>query len=168
MGIHEWSYDNEVSERCAQQGADGPLESALTDIKLELELGFDPPPVRRGERCLNCDVQTVFTDAKLCIECDACVDICPMDCITFTANGEEEDLRTPSEGAGEERRAGACTCPAEPQDRSRHGQGRKRLPALRHVRRTLPDGRVGHAEVFLKSPTPAPEVGRDEQPAAAA
>lgn len=65
----------------------------LRDIKVEVELGFD---VKTGfaeaQRCLNCDVQTVFSP-KLCIECDACVDICPTDCITFTANGEEADLR---------------------------------------------------------------------------
>ena len=48
---------------------------------------------KEAQRCLNCDVQTVF-NAKLCIECDACVDICPMDCITFTTNGDEADLRT--------------------------------------------------------------------------
>ena len=66
---------------------------ALANIKVEVELGFDPKlAFAEAQRCLNCDVQTVFTD-KLCIECDACVDICPMDCITFTENGEEADLR---------------------------------------------------------------------------
>ena len=60
---------------------------------MEVELGFDRElALKEAQRCLNCDVQTVFAD-KLCIECDACVDICPMDCITFTENGEEEDLR---------------------------------------------------------------------------
>ena len=67
---------------------------ALRDIRMEVELGFDPKlALAEAERCLNCDIQTVFTPA-LCIECDACVDICPMDCITFTQNGEEEDLRS--------------------------------------------------------------------------
>src|SRR5262245_22857597 len=66
---------------------------ALRDIKAEVELGFDPQlALSEAGRCLNCDVQTVFTPS-LCIECDACVDICPMDCITFTENGEEADLR---------------------------------------------------------------------------
>jgi formate dehydrogenase (NADP+) beta subunit len=66
----------------------------LRDIKAEVELGFDLElALKETQRCLNCDVQTVFT-SSLCIECDACVDICPMDCITFTANGEEADLRT--------------------------------------------------------------------------
>jgi len=63
-------------------------------VKMEVELGFDVATAwKEAQRCLNCDVQTVFTD-RLCIECDACVDICPMDCITFTQNGEEADLRT--------------------------------------------------------------------------
>src|SRR5439155_4475426 len=66
----------------------------LKNIKVEVELGFDPMTgFKEAQRCLNCDVQTVFT-SSLCIECDACVDICPMDCITFTANGEEAELRT--------------------------------------------------------------------------
>ena len=85
MGIHEWSYDNEIS---ADKRFRVPLRDkvvALADIKTEVELGFDPKlALGEAQRCLNCDVQTVFT-ATLCIECDACVDICPMDCITFTA-----------------------------------------------------------------------------------
>ncbi len=93
MGIHEWSYDNDVSpdERFKVPWADAT--KTLKSISLEVELGFDAETAwKEAQRCLNCDVQTVFTDA-LCIECDACVDICPMDCITFTANGEEADLR---------------------------------------------------------------------------
>ncbi len=71
-----------------------PKEKTLASIKLEVELGFDlETAFREAQRCLNCDVQTVFT-REVCIECDACVDICPMDCISFTANGEEADLRT--------------------------------------------------------------------------
>jgi ferredoxin len=69
---------------------------ALRDIKAEVELGYDVAlALKEAHRCLNCDVQTVFT-TQLCIECDACVDICPMDCITFTENGEEAELRTRS------------------------------------------------------------------------
>jgi ferredoxin len=69
------------------------LEKTLKDIKLELELGFDRAAAcAEAERCLNCNVETVFT-AKICIECDACVDICPTECITFTRNGEEDELR---------------------------------------------------------------------------
>ena len=93
MGIHEWSYDNDISndERFRVPLRDKKV--ALQDVRLEVELGFDRAlGYREAERCLNCDVQTVFS-APLCIECDACVDICPMDCITFTANGDEADLR---------------------------------------------------------------------------
>jgi formate dehydrogenase (NADP+) beta subunit len=93
MGIHEWSYDNAISpdERYVVPWADKKV--TLKNIKVEVELGFDPATgFKEAQRCLNCDVQTVFSD-RLCIECDACVDICPMDCITFTANGEEAELR---------------------------------------------------------------------------
>ena len=93
MGIHEWSYDNAIH---GDKRYRVPLKDtvvALKSIKTEVELGFDPMlAYAEAQRCLNCDVQTVFAD-KLCIECDACVDICPMDCITFTANGDEADLR---------------------------------------------------------------------------
>ncbi len=93
MGIHEWSYDNQVSEEARKKVPVKSLEKTLKDIKLELELGFDPlMACSEAERCLNCDVQTVFTP-KACIECDACVDICPTECITFTVDGEEADLR---------------------------------------------------------------------------
>ena len=93
MGIHEWSYDNQVSEEERKKVPVKALEKTLKDIKLELELGFDPfMACAEAERCLNCDIETVFT-VKTCIECDACVDICPTECITFTANGEEDDLR---------------------------------------------------------------------------
>jgi formate dehydrogenase (NADP+) beta subunit len=94
MGIHEWSYDNAISpdERYKVPLKDQKI--TLKNIKIEVEIGFDPMTgFKEAQRCLNCDVQTVFAD-KLCIECDACVDICPMDCITFTQNGEEADLRT--------------------------------------------------------------------------
>jgi formate dehydrogenase beta subunit len=93
MGIHEWSYDNQVSEEARKKVPMKALDAALKDIKLELELGYDPKlALMEAERCLNCDVETVFAP-KLCIECDACVDICPTECITFTADGEEDELR---------------------------------------------------------------------------
>ena len=94
MGIHEWSYDNEIALDLRYPVPHRDKAIALKDIKAEVELGFDPNlALAEAGRCLNCDVQTVFS-SSLCIECDACVDICPMDCITFTENGEEADLRT--------------------------------------------------------------------------
>jgi NADPH-dependent glutamate synthase beta subunit-like oxidoreductase/ferredoxin len=93
MGIHEWSYDNDVSNDARHRVPLQEKVSALKNVKLEVELGFDRAlGFREAERCLNCDIQTVF-DEPLCIECDACVDICPMDCITFTPGGEEAELR---------------------------------------------------------------------------
>ena len=93
MGIHEWSYDNQVAPDARFKVPLKDLAIALKDIRQEVELGFDPQLAwKEAQRCLNCDVQTVFAP-KLCIECDACVDICPVDCITFTANGEEGELR---------------------------------------------------------------------------
>jgi formate dehydrogenase (NADP+) beta subunit len=93
MGIHEWSYDNDISNDLRYRVPLRDTAVALKDIKVEVELGYDEKlGYLEAERCLNCDVQTVFT-GSLCIECDACVDICPMDCITFTEDGTEEDLR---------------------------------------------------------------------------
>src|SRR5258707_9589981 len=93
MGIHEWSYDNDISNDLRYAVPLRDTAVALRDIKVEVELGYDEKlGYLEAERCLNCDVQTVFT-GSLCIECDACVNICPMDCITFTDNGSEEDLR---------------------------------------------------------------------------
>ena len=94
MGIHEWSFDNDVSQATRFKVPWAKAEQALASIRVEVELGFDAATAfKEAARCLNCDVQTVFAK-DACIECDACVDICPMDCITFTSNGEESDLRT--------------------------------------------------------------------------
>ncbi len=93
MGIHEWSYDNDISLERRKQVPWRDKAITLHDVKAEVELGFDLAlGYAETQRCLNCDVETVFS-TPLCIECDACVDICPMDCITFTANGPESDLR---------------------------------------------------------------------------
>jgi ferredoxin len=93
MGIHEWSYDNDISAEQRHKVPWAAAEKTLKSIKVEVELGFDAASAwKEAQRCLNCDVQTVFAKS-LCIECDACVDICPMDCISFTANGDETELR---------------------------------------------------------------------------
>jgi len=94
MGIHEWSYDNEVAPDLRHKVPWHDVNQSLRNIKIEVELGFDVATAwKEAQRCLNCDVQTVFSTGQ-CIECDACVDICPTDCITFTSNGTETDLRT--------------------------------------------------------------------------
>ncbi|MDP3738221.1 MAG: FAD-dependent oxidoreductase [Hyphomonadaceae bacterium] len=94
MGIHEWSYDNDIANDKRYKVPHKDKAIALKNVKTEVELGYDQAvSFKEAQRCLNCDVQTVFSP-KVCIECDACVDICPMDCITFTENGEEAELRT--------------------------------------------------------------------------
>ena len=93
MGIHEWSYRNDVSGDNRFKVPWVQAEKALASIKVEVELGFDAATaLKEASRCLNCDMQTVF-NRDTCIECDGCVDICPMDCITFTHEGEEAELR---------------------------------------------------------------------------
>ncbi|MBK8467173.1 MAG: FAD-dependent oxidoreductase [Chloracidobacterium sp.] len=93
MGIHEWAYDSEIDEYDRLVVPQAPKAITLASRKQEVEMGFDPlAGYKEAERCLNCDVQTVF-DAPKCIECDACVDICPTACITFTTDGEEPELR---------------------------------------------------------------------------
>ena len=93
MGIHEWAYANDYNptERRLMPHVD--LKERFRKLDIEVELGFSPEQAAyEVQRCLNCDVQTVFADS-LCIECDACIDICPTDCLTMTADGSEEELR---------------------------------------------------------------------------
>ncbi len=93
MGIHEWAYDNQTSDDVRFKVPHADKSKTLKDRRLEVELGFDDQlAFKEAQRCLNCDIQTVFTESR-CIECDACVDVCPTTCITFTINGEEDDLR---------------------------------------------------------------------------
>lgn len=93
MGIHEWMYDSAVAADLRYKVPHADKVKALQDRLLEVELGFTAETAfKEAQRCLNCDVQTVFTTDR-CIECDACVDICPTACITFTEDGEEADLR---------------------------------------------------------------------------
>jgi NADPH-dependent glutamate synthase beta subunit-like oxidoreductase/ferredoxin len=92
MGIHEWSYKNDYNPAERRLVPHVALKERFRQIKIEVELGFDPEQTAlEVQRCLNCDIQTVFT-APLCIECDACIDICPVDCLTMTANGTEAEL----------------------------------------------------------------------------
>jgi formate dehydrogenase beta subunit len=94
MGMHEWSYSNDYDPAARRLMPHVDLKERFKKIDIEVELGFTPEQtLKEVERCLNCDIQTVFS-AKLCIECDACIDICPVNCLTITHNGDEADLRT--------------------------------------------------------------------------
>lgn len=93
MGLHEWSYSNDYDEAHRQEMRYADLKKRLASMEVEAELGFDlERTCQEAERCLNCDVQTHFTE-DLCIECDACIDVCPIDCLTITTNGEEPEIR---------------------------------------------------------------------------
>jgi formate dehydrogenase (NADP+) beta subunit len=108
MGIHEWSYSNAYSAAQRQKMVHADLTARFGDIGLEVELGFSPEQtVAEVERCLNCDVQTHFT-APLCIECDACIDICPVDCLTITAAPEAGDATTGLPAASDDAHARAA------------------------------------------------------------
>src|SRR6202142_1487124 len=94
MGMHEWSYKNDYAPVERRLMPHVSLKERFKKLNIEVELGFTAEQAAQEvQRCLNCDVQTVFS-AKLCIECDACIDICPVDCLTMTNNGEEADLRS--------------------------------------------------------------------------
>ena len=92
MGIHEWSYSNAYEPAARRIMPHVDLKRRFKKLNIEVELGFKPEQIATEvERCLNCDIQTVFT-APLCIECDACIDICPVDCLTIAVNGTEPEL----------------------------------------------------------------------------
>ena len=94
MGIHEWSYSNDYDPSARRLMPHVDLKERFKKLDIEVELGFTvDQTIKEVERCLNCDIQTVF-DASLCIECDACIDVCPVDCLTITQNGDEDDLRS--------------------------------------------------------------------------
>ena len=134
MGIHEWSYSSQFDPSARRQMMHVPLAERFADLGREVELGFDAEQTAQEvERCLNCDIQTVFTD-NLCIECDACLDICPTACLSIVKNGEREDLVP------------------RLKDRARNGEGREFLRALRPVRGALSHGGLGHAEVAAEVP----------------
>jgi NADPH-dependent glutamate synthase beta subunit-like oxidoreductase/ferredoxin len=93
MGMSEWSYHNDYNQSSRQKMSHVELTKRFESLNLEVELGFSAEQTAREvQRCLNCDVETAFT-APLCIECDACLDICPVQCLTITSNGDEADLR---------------------------------------------------------------------------
>jgi NADPH-dependent glutamate synthase beta subunit-like oxidoreductase len=94
MGMHEWSFSNEYDPAERRLMPHVELKERFKKLDIEVELGFTvEQTIQEVERCLNCDIQTVFV-ANLCIECDACIDVCPVNCLTITANGDEDELRT--------------------------------------------------------------------------
>jgi ferredoxin len=93
LGMHAWSYHNDYNPAPRQHMSHVDLAERFRELDIEVEKGFSPEQTAREvQRCLNCDIQTHFT-APLCIECDACIDVCPVDCLTITYSGEEDDLR---------------------------------------------------------------------------
>jgi len=94
MGISEWSYSNDYNPVNRQKMKHVDLAKRFEELNIEVELGFTAEQTAREvERCLNCDIETAFVE-KRCIECDACIDVCPVLCLTMTRNGDEEDLRS--------------------------------------------------------------------------
>ena len=147
MGLHEWAYSNDYdpNQRQKMQHVDLPVRFA--SMTTEVEKGFTAEQTRvEVERCLNCDMETHFVDS-LCIECDACVDICPGRLPDDHARRGGAGTAAEVPRAGAQHRTAGLHVRAAQADQPGHGEGRKRLPALRPVRRTMPDLRMGHAEV---------------------
>ena len=147
MGIHEWSYSNDFDPSARRIMPHVNLKRRFKKLDIEVELGFTAEQViTEVERCLNCDIQTVFTD-NLCIECDACIDICPVDCLTIAPNADEETLKQNLKAPVLEAEPTVLRVRAAQADRPGHGQGREPVRALRAVRGAVSHGGLGHAEV---------------------
>ena len=147
MGMHEWAYSNDYNPAERRLMPHVSLKERFKKLNIEVELGFTAEQIEKEvQRCLNCDVQTVF-ETKLCIECDACIDICPVDCLTITHNGEEADLRARLKAPAKNVTQALYVSDAAETHRPGHGQRRRPVRALRPVRGALPHGRLGHAEV---------------------
>ena len=147
MGMHEWAYKNEYNGVERRLVPHVGLVERFKKINIEVELGFTAEEAAlEVQRCLNCDMQTVFAP-KLCIECDACIDICPVDCLTITQNGPEAELRSRLTAPAANRSQALYRFGGAAANRPGHGEGRGRLRALRPVRGALPDGGLGHAEI---------------------
>ena len=94
MGLTEWSYHNDYNPAKRQKMTHVDLTKRFQDLHIEVEMGFSAEQTAREvQRCLNCDIETVFS-APLCIECDACIDVCPVQCLTIAPDGSEDELKT--------------------------------------------------------------------------
>ena len=147
MGIHEWSYSNGYDGAERRLMPHVSLKERFKKINIEVELGFDLAQTQvEVERCLNCDIQTVFFAPK-CIECDACIDICPTQCLTITHNGEEDDLRSRLKAPADNRQQPLYVSDTLKQTGPGDGERRRPVRPLWALRRALPHGRLGHAEI---------------------
>ena len=147
MGLTEWSYHNDYNPAARQKMTHVDLKERFQKLNIEVELGFDPEQTAREvQRCLNCDVETVFTAAK-CIECDACIDICPLLCLTIAPDGDEEDLRRRLSAPAMNLTQDLYASAAATTNQTTHDERRGPLRPLRPVRRTLSHGGVGYAEI---------------------
>ena len=146
-GLSEWSYHNDYNPAHRQKMQHVDLVHRFEELNIEVELGFTAEQTAREvQRCLNCDVETAFTAAK-CIECDACIDICPLSCLTIAADAEEDDAQAPSLRARGKSGPGALRLKTAPADQPPHVEGRRPVRPLRPLRGTMPHRGVGHAEV---------------------
>ena len=147
MGMHEWAYANDYNPAERRLMPHVSLKERFKKLNIEVELGFTVEQIEKEvQRCLNCDVQTVF-ETKLCIECDACIDICPVDCLTITHERRGKRSSYAAQGARQERHSGLVRIQRAETYRARHGQRRRPVCALRPVRGALSDCGLGHAEV---------------------
>ena len=125
MGLSEWSYHNDYNPASRQKMQHVDLAQRFEQLNIEVELGFNAEQTAREvQRCLNCDVETVFTPPS-CIECDACIDICPVHCLTITRDGDEEDLRQRLSAPALNLDAGSLRLRAPAANRPHHGSRTK-------------------------------------------
>src|SRR5256885_11841150 len=93
LGMHAWRYSNDYDASKRQKMTHADLTTRFAGLNVEVELGFTPEQTAHEvQRCLNCDIETHFT-SNLCIECDACIDVCPVNCLTITPDGDEATIR---------------------------------------------------------------------------
>ena len=147
MGLSEWSYHNDYNPAPRQKMSHVDLLKRFQKLTIEVELGFDAEQTAREvQRCLNCDIETVFV-AEKCIECDACIDICPLLCLTIAPRRRRRRSAAAPFGSGHQSDAGYLRVRAAAPNQTTHAQRRGPLRPLRPLRRTLSHRGVGHAEI---------------------